>query len=311
MPQFPFLIRLIDRLNRCIPGFEKHVVPMAERQDCYSNIFYSHIDTPVFFTAKEEELGQRMLERMGVLKDKPYVCLHARDAAYLNALFPGDTFDYHNYRDVSISCYYEMAQKLTEKGYFVIRMGAKVNEPFVTHNPMVIDYATKYRSDFLDIYLSAKCNFFVGSGSGIDEVPKLFKRHLIYTNLVPLGLMPIAGVVPLFIPKKLWLKSEKRFLTFHEILNSELALLSIAEEYEKLGIEVIENTPEEISALALEMDEMIRGVWSITDEDERLQERFRSIYRTYDAHSELITRIGREFLRQNKQLLQCPAILGD
>lgn len=213
VPHFPFLIRLIVRLNRCIPGYKRHVVPMAEKQrDAIRGSSYSYIDTPVFFTAEEESLGQGMLKKMGFLTDKPFVCFHARDSAYLNAFFPGDNFYYHNFRNASISNYYEMAQRLTEKGYFVIRMGAKVHEPFITDNPMVIDYATKYRSDFLDIYLSAKSTFFIGCGSGLDEVPKLFKRPVIYTNIVPLGSIPTAGeVVPLFIPKKIRLKNENRF----------------------------------------------------------------------------------------------------
>lgn len=302
VPRFPFLLHLIRRLNYCIPGYKKHVIVIDQKR-LKKEDFYSRIVIPLSFTAKEEKLGQDLLKKIGILNDKPFVCFHARDSAYLNNLFPGDDFNYHNYRDIDINNYYTMAEKLTEKGYFVIRIGAKVHKPFVTDNPMVIDYATKFRSDFLDIYLCAKCNFFIGCGSGVDEISKLFKRPLIYVNFIPIGWVPVGGVAPLFIPKKLWLKSEKRFLTFREIFNSELALLNLTEEYEKLGIEGIENTPEEISALALEMDEIIRGIWTDTDEDEKLQERFRSICRTFDPQLEVKTKIGREFLRQNEQLL--------
>jgi putative glycosyltransferase (TIGR04372 family) len=304
VPRFPFLIHLIWWLNRCIPGYKKHVIPFAEKMETYKCIFHTQVDTPVFFTQKEERFGRDMLKKMGILADKPFVCFLARDPTYLNFVFPKDDFYYHNYRDVAIENYYLMAQKLAEKGYFVIRMGAKVHKPFATDNPMIIDYATKYRSEFLDIYLSAKCTFFVSSNAGLDEVPKLFKRPTVYTNMVPLGVLPVVGeVVPLFIPRRIRLKSENRFLTFREILNSKLALALTTQKYKELGVELAENTPEEISALALEMDEMNRGVWSVTDEDERLQERFRSIFRVFEPRYEMTTRVGRDFLRQNKQLL--------
>lgn len=303
-PNFTFLIHLIDRLNCRFPGYKKHVVPFAEGRELYKCIFYTEVNVPVFLTRKEERRGEKALKKMGVPIGKPFVCLLARDPAYLNSVFPKDDISYHDFRDVSIENYYLAAQKLAEKGYFVLRMGAKVQKPFVSDNPMIIDYATKFRTDFLDIYLSAKCTFFLSTHSGLDEVPKLFKRPVVQTNIVPLEVIPVAGeVVPLFIPNKIWLKSKNRFLTFFEILNSKLAQMHAAQEYKEFGVELVENNPEELAALALEMEEMIRGVWSTTDEDEELQERFRSIFRVYDPRFELKSRIGREFLRWNKQLL--------
>lgn len=61
-------------------------------------------------------------------------------------------------------------------------MGVIVKEALNTTNPMIIDYATKSSTDFLDIYLGAKCRFFLGSTGGINAVPRIFQRPVAYVN---------------------------------------------------------------------------------------------------------------------------------
>ena len=82
------------------------------------------------------------------------------------------------------------------------------------------------------------------------------------------------------------------------------------EAYDQRGIDIIDNTPEEITALAVEMDERLNGKWSTTEEDEELQRRFWSIYKVglqsrygRDHHRVLRARVGAEFLRQNQAWL--------
>jgi len=50
-------------------------------------------------------------------------------------------------------------------------------------------------------------------------------------------------------------------MTFSEILKSDAGRFLCTQQYQKLGIEIIENTPEEIVALANEMDERLDGTW--------------------------------------------------
>ena len=64
------------------------------------------------------------------------------------------------------------AEKLADCGYQLLRMGSAVGKKIDTTHPGIIDYAISgKRTDFLDIYLSANCRFFISSGSGIDSVP--------------------------------------------------------------------------------------------------------------------------------------------
>ena len=49
------------------------------------------------------------------------------------------------------------------------------------------------------------------------------------------------------------------------------------EYYIKAGIDVIENSPEEIQVAAIEMDDRLNGVWTEPEEDRQLQKRFWNI----------------------------------
>ena len=81
------------------------------------------------------------------------------------------------------------AEELARRGYYVFRMGAKVLKPLKSSNPKVIDYASGMRSDFMDIYLGAKCTFCVTTLSGFDGIPRIFRKPAV-TLQVPLGITP-------------------------------------------------------------------------------------------------------------------------
>jgi putative glycosyltransferase (TIGR04372 family) len=126
-------------------------------------------------------------------------------------------------------------------------------------------------------------------------------------NIIPIG----TGFEPysfyatcLLIPKKLRLRKESRFLTFREILGSEIGRFVFSEQYEGAGIDVVENTPEEILAVTIEMEERLQQKWQARTEDDDLQERFLSILNDCGLKDSGPPRIGADFLRQNRHLLQ-------
>ena len=92
-------------------------------------------------------------------------------------------------------------------------------------------------------------------------------------------------------------------MTFREILDSGKRSFLKSEEYKQLGIKIVENTPEEIAAVAVEMDERLRGTWQTAEEDEELQRRFWSLFKPSELNRNFLPRIGAEFLRQNQELL--------
>jgi len=187
-------------------------------------------------------------------------------------------------------------------------MGAAASEPFTSSEARIIDYASTARDDFLDIFLCAHCHFYCGDGGGLFNVPLIFRRPIATVNYVHLAFMTSWNPYDLFIPKTLWLRSEKRWLTLREILESEIGRFKYDAQYAEHGIEVVDNTPDEITALAIEMEERLCGTWQTTEEEEELQRRFWTIYRETnalyrDATVQTRRRIGAEFLRQHRELL--------
>lgn len=296
------LVRWPDRLNRKIPGGEPHVIPNLGSRDIHGLI--RNTPAHLSFTVEEERRGREALRAMGIQEGVPFMCIHARDSSYLEAVSPERDWKYHDYRDSSIHNYVPAAEELVRRGHVAVRVGAIVKEMLAVTNPGIVDYATNgCRSDFLDIYLGAKCRFFLCSATGVSEIPRIFRRPIAFVNFIPLEDMHTWGPDDLLIPKKLWLKRERRFLAFPEIFALGFSRFFHGEQYEQNGIEVVENTPEEILDLAVEMDERLKGTWKATDEDEKLQQRFWPCFKSSELHGDIVSRVGAEFLRQNRELL--------
>ena len=91
-----------------------------------------------------------------------------------------------------------------------------------------------------------------------------------------------------------------------EIIQSGAGKLHGGQDYDKWGIEVIKNTPDEILEAVIEMEGRIDGTWQTTDDDDELQTRFWSYFQPSEFHNpdgKIRGRIGAKFLRQNKELL--------
>ncbi len=299
---FPFATGL-DLLNRALPGGEKHKIQYPNYgKDVYGALKSTKVH--ITFTNQEERAGEELLKKMGITNGSPFVCFLARSPAYLDNMYPRGNWHYHDYRDTNIKNFIPAAEELTRRGYLAVRMGAVVKEPLGITNPKVIDYAVKHRTEFLDIYLGAKCSFYLGDPCGFHVIPMIFRRPLAIVNMIPLEDTSTWGSDYLFIPKKLRLTRENRLLSFQEILGSGAGRFSHSQQYGQSGIEVIENTPEEISALAIEMDLRLKGEWKAREGDEELQQRFWELFRESGIDRVFRSRIGSEFLQQNKELLE-------
>lgn len=303
--------RYLSAANNWLPGSGRHIVPpLRTDMDFDDLLIRTHVH--LSFTPDEELLGKRGLSEMGMPTNAQFISFIGRDSAYLKDRYPDTEWSYHDYRDMDIQHFVPAVEELTRRGYFAIRMGHTVHKPFVIDNQKVIDYATNYRTDFLDIYLCAKCHFFINGMSGLDSVPDMvFRKPMVQINFIPLQVIRAWSPAALLLPKKLWSIREQRLLSFHEILKSEAGRFTVAEQYKKAGIEPIENTPEEIAEVVAEMDDRLKGVWKTSDVDEEMQRRFWSIFKQSNVRNHNVkqagifrARIGTKFLRQHQGLLR-------
>ena len=66
-------------------------------------------------------------------------------------------------------------------------MGQDTKDNLNINHKNFINYSKYYRNDFMDIYLSYRCEFNISTSTGIDGVSSyIFKKPLLVTNIVPL-----------------------------------------------------------------------------------------------------------------------------
>jgi len=300
-------------INQLIPGGESHEIGNSTSGDRDVHNLFERFPSHLKFTAEEEMGGEASLRAMGLPDGAQFICLIVRDSAYLDSQHPTIDWSYHNYRDSDIQNYILAAEELADRGYFVFRMGAKVHSSINSAHPKVIDYASNgMRSDFMDIYLGTKCAFCLTVGTGFDCVPLIARRPIVEVNNAPLGSCITWGNTSLLLSKHHIDMKSGHELTAGEIFLRDIGFCSNSLEYKSKGISLIENTPEEIRDVAIEMAERLVGTWQEHPDDEAMQQRFWEIFPT-DAvdplngrllHGKIRTRFSAAFLRNNSEWLQ-------
>tara|TARA_B100000686_G_C16740421_1_gene946248 strand:- start:346 stop:1518 length:1173 start_codon:yes stop_codon:yes gene_type:complete len=253
----------------------------------------------ISFSPLEETLGQSILNEQKINGD--YVCLHARDSFYLNQTMPEQNWTGHDYRDVKIENYLFALDQLTQRDLTCLRMAAVIEKPLLTQNQKIIDYAYQFRSDFMDIYLCSHCKFAIMYSGGLYGIPMIFKRPMVGVNLIPLHSYIYFGGGDVFIPKLLRKRSTNKIMSFRESIS--LIGKDITQLIKENSIELIENTPEDIAEVVVEMNDRLNGVWKESQEAIELQKSFWAIVETSKFKRTSGVKIGAEFLKKYKNLL--------
>jgi putative glycosyltransferase (TIGR04372 family) len=290
-----FYIHIVD--NSC------HYLEMKEGKPCLS------------FTPEEEEKGKAALAAMGIGENDWFACIYARDPSYLQTKGETEGANMNRYRDCSIENFIDAAQLVSQSGGYVLRMGAAVDKPLpATTSSRIIDYASTHRSDFLDIFLSAKCRFFIGCCSGLTDVPAIFLTPTIWTNYV---LNSVAdGDLSIFMPKFLRYKSNGVILTYLEISNlgifptesdPEEALNYMHYDVERLAghpdIEWVENDAEDVLGAVKDMMDMLEWRNELFLETEHIHKAFLAFYNHSPHNSPYAARLSPRFALRHKALI--------
>ncbi|MEY3396382.1 MAG: hypothetical protein RLZZ534_344 [Actinomycetota bacterium] len=297
--------RYADAISRRVPGGSKFSISHHDR-DAYG--LYGTMQPHIQFSKSESKQGEDFLDSVRHFAGQKFVCLAVRDSSYKRDQFENRDLAHDDYRNNDISNFQDIAEKLASDGYLVFRMGAKVERPFGVDKPGVFDYASNgMRTDFLDIYLSANCEVFISTVLGLDSIPEIFRVPRVLTNYIPIANFGKYGPQDLIIPKQYWIDREVRFMSFSEIVASKNALGSCTSsyEYQRAGLKLVENTPQEITLATQEVLARKNGNWQTTNESKLLQQKFWSLYdqlspagiqSRVSGHKPLI---GTEFLRAN------------
>jgi putative glycosyltransferase (TIGR04372 family) len=309
--------QLLEMFKRVIPVFEGNILcwlyygmlPILKRTPFHqdlpidSNEYYEFNNTKssLYFTANEIKKGRKLLNQMGVDLDKDeFVCIFARDNAYLENIAPYVNWDYQNARNADIDNLVETTKYLIEKGFVVIRVGSVVNKPINYSHERMKDYPySGYQNDFLDIFILANCKFVISSGtSGMTDVAGISDRPMLTVNIGEFGYAPITKHC-LYIPKKYKYLNTNNYLHFKDALN----LGNFWSDPTALGLEIEENSSQEILEITKEMLARLENRFSYSPDSEKLIQAYHKLWGESDLMgSSSKTPIGIKWLKTNQDI---------
>ncbi len=289
--------------RRLVWWASQRAIPRKDLWEIQSDPMWVTTAPSVEFTYEEEVEGARFLARHGLEKHK-FICFTVRtESYYLARQRDGVVVKPETQRNPSESTYIEVAGSLNRIGFRVVRMGKDLSSKIdKLKYPRILDYATEFRSDFLDVYLMKYCKYAFVGNTGIVWFRWLFNLPNVHGESYEIRRNQING--DLFLLQRVWLERENRFATFKEMLH--MPGYSEEKHQERLGVRLVKNTAEEIKTACDEMNARIDGTWITTTEDEELQRRYQELIVKYSDKPTWNGkgRIGAQFLRDNQDLLR-------
>ncbi len=276
----------------------RYVVSKKKAAACYAT-YAAWGDRPPILELDPEHRarGEEALRKLKIPSGAWFVCVHSREPGYT---VKDDAL--HAYRNSSIDDYRLAMQEIVARGGWCVRMGDPSGAAFEAM-PGVVDYAhSPLRSDWMDIFLCARCRFFLGSTSGLFLVSSAFGIPVALAQMAPLGAAWALAPMDLSIPK-LVADLQGKCQPFRRVFEFGAARFRSTEAFAREKLQVIDNSGEEIRDLTVEMLDRLEGRAHYDANDERLQDEFRGLLTPSHYSFGSVARIGRDFLRRHADLL--------
>lgn len=303
-----WLMISVFRLNERIPGGDAHVIPHSSTGafDLRSRLDGS--PTTLRLTQNEENLGKDLLQKIGLGEDRQFICAIARDKRYYEQQFGNRDLSYHSFRNCDIDTYIPSFKFLESKGICVVRMGAAVEKPLGYTSASVIDYASgELRNEFGDVFLASKCRYCMSDGLGFFGLAAIFRRPSLYVNFSPLHMFYTSRSCDLGIPKLLIDKHSGRIIPLRELREVNIARLTRSELLEAEGLELLDNSDQDVLDVVQEMEARLDLEWEDEPEMIEAQESFWAQFldcigeEGRKIHGEVRARLGSAFLMKNQE----------
>jgi putative glycosyltransferase (TIGR04372 family) len=308
-----FFINKLLQLNKFFNFFFKNInsseVNLCDRD--LLNLF-QRCEIQLMIPDFDQKKGIKILDKMGIEKEKKFVCIAARGDSYLRTRHPNVNWDYHDYRNSSIYNFLDAVRYLNSKGYYVIRIGKNTTEKIKNHNLMLFDYAdSNFQDDFMDIFLPFKCSFVISTGFGLDQLPYIYRKKILYVNWSSFNEIYSFSPNIITIFKHYYSEETKKRLSIKEIFEQNLEGIVDNKIFKEKKISLLENSSLEIKELVQEFIESHEKTFLTNQKDIWNQKKFWEIYKYYMIKNNFTkfhlnfdnARIGYNFLRKNEYLL--------
>lgn len=180
------------------------------------------------------------------------VCLHVRDSGYKK-----DT-NKKSYRNSNIKNYIELIKYLTNKNYYVLRMGDSTANFFDFSGKNFYNYShSKISSGLMDLFLISKCKFFIGNQSGLLDTAYMYNKPTLTTNMCEIFCSYPRKSSDRGLFKKMKVKGEDKHINLIDYIKMDYSKHD--PESEVLDFEFIENSPEELYESIVEFENLYKS----------------------------------------------------
>jgi len=242
---------------------------------------------------RHKKEGWEILYSMGVAKNSWFVVTHVRQSLI-------NEIDSVSQRNSNIASYLPAYAEIIRRGGTVVRIG---NPTMPRVESMQGFYDTAHNEnlpDWFDLFLVAESKFFLGSASGPCSLAATFATPLVMSNIAA-NCFPVSEQ-DIFLPKLLREKSSGRLLTFKETLIPQLQYLFNGKIFDELGLETIDNEPEDLVNATIEMLQRIEGTVVYSEDDTYLLSRFDSLAGSLEGYP-ITCNLARDFAQKHRQLI--------
>jgi putative glycosyltransferase (TIGR04372 family) len=302
-------IELVAAISEKLPGAQHHQIESEIRITLLEGV-----GKKLKLPQKDCDSSSEYVKKIGIDPQKEFIALMVRDGAYKSDIVQANTqvrTDKEIYRNQDINDYLQVAEKFASMNVQIVRMGAKVERPFTSNSPLIIDYAsTGMRTEAADIYLASECAMCISTNLGFDHIAAMSGKLRVITNqALIIQASTLFYSTDVFILQRFIERSSGRLLTLSESL--QFAEIRNLDWYHKVidrGLDFVRNTPEEILEASLEGWQRSKGQWVDSPEGLELQAKYWHIYDTFfPQHKDRFLNgrphVGTSFLRNNKSWL--------
>jgi len=302
-------IELVAAISEKLPGAQHHQIESEIRITLLEGV-----GKKLKLPQKDRDSSSEYVKKIGIDPQKEFIALMVRDGAYKSDIVQANTqvrTDKEIYRNQDINDYLQVAEKFASMNVQIVRMGAKVERPFTSNSPLIIDYAsTGMRTEAADIYLASECAMCISTNLGFDHIAAMSGKLRVITNqALIIQASTLFYSTDVFILQRFIERSSGRLLTLSESL--QFAEIRNLDWYHKVidrGLDFVRNTPEEILEASLEGWQRSKGQWVDSPEGLELQAKYWHIYDTFfPEHKDRFLNgrphVGTSFLRNNKSWL--------
>ena len=302
-------IELVAAISEALPGAQHHQIESEIRITLLEGV-----GKKLKLPQKDRDSSSEYVKKIGIDPQREFIALMVRDGAYKSDIVQANTqvrTDKEIYRNQDINDYLQVAEKFASMNVQIVRMGAKVERPFTSNSPLIIDYAsTGMRTEAADIYLASECAMCISTNLGFDHIAAMSGKLRVITNqALIIQASTLFYSTDVFILQRFIERSSGRLLTLSESLQvAEIRNLDWYHKVIDLGLDFVRNTPEEILEASLEGWQRSKGQWVDSPEGLELQAKYWHIYDTFfPQHKDRFLNgrphVGTSFLRNNKSWL--------